>query len=127
MTTIHRDHEVLYAEVELSIHKSLNYVFSRGHFVPVLSPLYKFYIIMVGGGGVVGGGGGVGGEREGQACNYERFVFVTLFSGWEIRPHYFPDEKYGPIDYKDKLMKNERLKRFDRFKDHNKRWDSLYR
>ena len=101
MTTIHRDHEVLYAEVELSIHKSLNYVFSRGHFVPVLSPLYKFYIIMVGGGcgggggggGVVGGGGGGGGGGE-----RERGRLVTMNALYLWR--YFPDEKYGPIIFR---------------------------
>ena len=55
------------------------------------------------------------------ACNYERCVFVTIF----------PDEKYGSVDYKRyhliKLMKKERLERFNRFKDQNTRRDFLYR
>ena len=55
--------------------------------------------------------------------NYERCVFVT----------FFPDEKYGSVDYElyivtlDKLIKKERPKPFNRFKDQNTRRDSLYR
>ena len=44
---------------------------------------------------------------------------------------HFPDEKYGSIDYKRyhliKLMKKERMMRFNRFKYIKTRQDSLYR
>ena len=56
------------------------------------------------------------------ACNYERCVYL-----WR----YFPDEKYGSVDYKRyhliKIIKKERLERFNRFTDQNTRRDSLYR
>ena len=56
-----------------------------------------------------------------MACNYERFIFVTLVSGWEIHLHRLQ------IITLEKLIKKERLKRFNRFKDKNTCWDSIYR
>ena len=56
------------------------------------------------------------------ACNYERCVSVTIFSGCKIRI---------TIDYKQyhliKLIKKERLERFTRLNDQNMHRDSLYR
>ena len=49
------------------------------------------------------------------ACNYERCViFVTIFSGLKIRLRRLQTITLG-------------LKRFNRFKDQNTRWDSIYR
>ena len=49
------------------------------------------------------------------ACNHERCVFVTIF----------PDEKYGSVDYNRyhliKLIKKNRLERFNRVKEKNTR------
>ena len=54
-------------------------------------------------------------------CNYERCVFVTLFFGWAIRLHRLQNITV------EKIIKKERLKRFNRFKDRNMHWDSIYR
>ena len=54
-------------------------------------------------------------------CNYERCVFVTIFSGWKIRLRRL--KRYHLI----KWIKKERLERLNRFKDQNMRRDSLYR
>ena len=55
------------------------------------------------------------------ACNYERCVFMTIFSRRKIRLRTYKRNHLM------KLIKKERLKRFDRFKDQNTRRDSLYR
>ena len=56
-----------------------------------------------------------------MACNYQRCVFVTIFSGCKIRLR-----RLQMITL-DKLIKKERLGRFNRFKYQNTRRDSLYR
>ena len=67
------------------------------------------------------------------------YFVIVLLPTWPIKKvtrlltmsavylwRYFPAEKYGSIQI-DKLIKKEWLKRFNRFKDQNTRWDSIYR
>ena len=69
---------------------------------------------------------------------YYQVDILSELSGWRLVTmnavylwRYFPDKKYGSVDYKwyrlIKVIKKERLERFNRFNDQNTRRDSLYR